>query len=491
MRSLHPKRRRSARKESHILKRVNVLLLDFDPASGLGDALREIIASAPANCSRPGFQVKYESSLADFSNRQLTHLIAGADSEAILLVLPQSLLGQIGPWLQSLNKSQRKQPVIIITKASNPDDLLMLLEFGAADFITPPLHRLEILPRLWRLVEQPAPSQRLFNTLHGQLGLKQLIGDSAVFRAVIERIHLIAQCDAGVLITGETGTGKEICARAIHYLGHRAQHPFVPANCGAIPAELVENELFGHQRGAFTNAHSSQPGLIHEADGGTLFLDEIDCLPLLSQVKLLRFLEEKEYRPLGSAKTRQARVRVIAAANADLEQAVSMGKMRQDFYYRLNVISLRLPSLRERREDIPLLARHFLARYAAEFKKPATGFSSEALQQLGLYDWPGNVRELEHRVERAVALSEKPIIQSEDLDLSPVKPAPGRDSFQKAKAECVANFERAYLCELLRTYQGNITHAALAARKDRRALWQLIRKHEIDVNSFRSCNLSR
>ena len=199
--------------------------------------------------------------------------------------------------------------------------------------------------------------------------MKQLIGESLPFLDEIKKIPTVAKCDANVLIFGETGTGKELCARAIHYLSPRASKPFIPFNCGAIPTELMENELFGHVQGAFTGASTAQPGLIGAADSGTIFLDDIDCLPASSQAKLLRFLQEKEYRQLGSAKMFQADVRVIAATNSDLEAAVDEGKFRQDLYYRLNVIPLTLPALRDRRDDIPLLARHFINKYANEFQK--------------------------------------------------------------------------------------------------------------------------
>jgi transcriptional regulator with PAS, ATPase and Fis domain len=245
-----------------------------------------------------------------------------------------------------------------------------------------------------RLSEQgQSEDESLLEELRAKLGLRQLIGESPAFLAAKTQVVAIAQYDVNVLISGETGTGKEIFARAIHYLSPRARYPFVPVNCGAIPTDLVENELFGHERGAFTGASITAHGLIREAEGGTLFLDEIDCLPLLAQVKLLRFLQEKEYRLLGSTTIYRADVRVIAAANTELESAVKEGKLRQDLYYRLNVIPLRLPRLQDRREDIPLLARHFLARYAAEFKKAIGEFSPEAMQKLLLYEWPGNVRQ--------------------------------------------------------------------------------------------------
>jgi transcriptional regulator with PAS, ATPase and Fis domain len=289
-------------------------------------------------------------------------------------------------------------------------------------------------------------------------------------------------------VAGETGTGKELCARAIHYLSSRSPKPFIPVNCGAIPADLVENELFGHERGAFTGAKNSKIGLIQEADGGTLFLDEIDCLPLLSQVKLLRFLQEKEYRALGSTKVCKADVRVIAATNSDPEEAVRAGKLRQDFYYRLNVIPLLLPPLRVRREDILRLARHFLAKFNVEFEKQVVDFSSEAIHALISYDWPGNVRELEHIVMRAVALSTQPLITPSDLGLPCLNAKQLLESFRGAKERVVADFEKSYIEKLLLMHNGNISRAAQAAQKNRRAFWQLIRKHQIEVKGLRSTN---
>jgi len=323
-------------------------------------------------------------------------------------------------------------------------------------------------------------------TLKEKLGLQQLVGESPAFLAEMKKLRAVARCDVNVLISGETGTGKELCARAIHYLSPRTHKPFIPVNCGAIPAELVENELFGHERGAFTDASTSQCGLIHEAEGGTLFLDEIDCLPALAQVKLLRFLQEKEYRRLGSTKTYQADVRIITATNSGLEETVRTGKLRRDLYYRLNVLLLTLPPLRERREDIPRLARHFLAKYAAEFNKQVTDFSADAIPALVVYEWPGNVRELEHIVEQAVVLSEQEVIHKADIVLPRVETPPHQGSFREAKAKVIAQFERTYIQELLLAYQGNITKAAQAAQKNRRAFWQLMHKHHIDAHDFTS-----
>jgi two-component system, NtrC family, response regulator GlrR len=343
--------------------------------------------------------------------------------------------------------------------------------------------------RTLRLQRQVCESETVTQTLKEKLGLRQLIGESPTFLAEISKIPAVARCAVSVLISGETGTGKEVCARAIHYLSPRAHNPFVPVNCGAIPAELVENELFGHERGAFTDASTSQCGLIHEAEGGTLFLDEVDCLPALAQVKLLRFLQEKEYRRLGSTKTYQANVRIITATNSDLEETVRRGKLRQDLYYRLNILQLTLPPLRERREDIPLLVRHFLAKYATEFNKQVTGFSADAIPALVCYDWPGNVRELEHIIERAVALSEQAVIRKADIVLPRVGTPTSQDSFREAKAKVIAQFEKTYVQDLLLAHQGNITKAARAAKKNRRAFWQLMHKHRIDPYRLKSITL--
>ena len=371
---------------------------------------------------------------------------------------------------------------MIVTEAGGPDEILAMLNCGVADFVTPPLKPFDILPRVWRLIEQTAQGMTTAKSLKECLGLQQLIGESETFRAVIRKLPLIARCDASVLISGETGTGKELCARAIHYLSPRMHHPFVPVNCGALPVELVENELFGHKRGAFTNATMTQLGMIHEADGGSLFLDEVDSLPTAAQVKLLRFLHYKEYRPLGSPKALRADVRIIAAANTDLVEAVRTGKLRQDLFYRLNILPLALPPLRQRCEDIPLLARHFLVKYATEFKVQIGDFADGALKQLMFHKWPGNVRELENLIARAVAMTEHEVINV-CADTPPEDVVLAR---QLSMREAKSQFERSYIENLLGLYHGNITRAARAASKDRRSFWELIRKHRIDVGQFKS-----
>jgi two-component system response regulator GlrR len=461
------------------MKQSRILLLDFSPAGGLGNALSRVLASTPdlAIQVQPGIL-----SGESLSPRQdIAALIRDSDPKVVFLVLPRHLLKPSQPLLRSLKKANAALPLFIVTEAAEAEEIFVLLELGVADFITPPLRAFDILPRIWRFIEQTRQREMLVSALKEKLGLKQLIGESESFRAAVSQLPLIARCDASVMIYGETGTGKELFARAIHYLSPRQHQPFVPVNCGAIPLELVENELFGHERGAFTDAGKSQPGLIQEADGGSLFLDEVDELHRAAQVKLLRFLQDKEYRPLGSAKARAANVRLIAATNANLEVAVKSGKLRHDLYYRLNVIPLRLPPLRERREDIPALARHFLVRYATEFRRTVPDISTDALRTLRHYHWPGNVRELEHLIARATALSEKSVLESEDLSLPGQSTTADPASYREAKAQ----FERTYIEDLLQVHHGNISKAALAAHKNRRAFWELIRKYHIDVASFK------
>ncbi|EAR21981.1 Helix-turn-helix, Fis-type [Nitrococcus mobilis Nb-231] len=387
--------------------------------------------------------------------------------------------------IAEIRDSAPNAALVLATEGGSPEDVLELLKLNIHDFVTSPFTAVDILPRLWRLLghrHMPyTPPQRL----KFSAGFDNLIGVSARFQEVVEKLPLFAKCDATILISGETGTGKEICSRAIHDHSARANGPFVPVNCGAIPAELVENELFGHERAAFTSATSSHLGLIHEAEGGTLFLDEIDSLPPTSQVKLLRFLQEKEYKPLGSNRTHSADVRLIAASNTDLEDAVRQGRLRQDFYFRLNVLPLTLPPLRERLSDIPLLARRFLSTFATKLHRCVPLLLPKAESALMNYSWPGNVRELEHVIERAAILAEARGEISEQEIILPGANTAQPSSFQHAKARVLAEFERSYIESLLLTYHGNISHAARAAGKNRRAFWQLMRKHQIDANRFR------
>lgn len=310
-------------------------------------------------------------------------------------------------------------------------------------------------------------------------------------------LPVIAGSDANVLIVGETGTGKEICAQALHYLSRRSAGPWVAVNCAAVPVELIESELFGHVRGAFTTANSSRHGLVREAEGGTMFLDDVDCLPLLAQGKLLRFLQQQEYRPVGSNTTLRSDVRVIAASNRNLRLMARQNAFRQDLYFRLNVLPISLPALRERAEDIPVLAQHFLVQLEAHHGSgPRRHLAPDALHKLMSHHWPGNVRELRHVMERSLLLASGHEIRARDIAIDPdldldqaadcagQTSDPANESFQSAKKRVVDDFERRYIEALLAQHHGNLTHAASSAKKNRRAFFELVRKHHIDTRRF-------
>jgi len=324
-----------------------------------------------------------------------------------------------------------------------------------------------------------------------------LIGVSRCFLQVTGMIPILSTPKSTVLISGETGTGKELFARAIHYCGDRRSKPFVPVNCAALPDHLIENELFGHSKGAFTGALIEKLGLLDEADGGTLFLDEIDSLSMTVQCKLLRVLQDQEFRPLGSTKSRTIDVKFIAATNSDLRYLVETRQFREDLFYRLNILSVSLPPLRDRKEDILLLANHFLKVYGKEFGKEGFTIGHSAKTKLIGHGWPGNIRELQGVIQRAVATGVGKTLEALDFDL-PKNEKPeltgsamtfmprvsGDASFQTMKMKVIAEFERSYLSDLLSTHQGNISKAARAAKKERRAFQRLLMKHGLDRRVF-------
>jgi two-component system, NtrC family, response regulator GlrR len=466
------------------MKPAKILILNFNPSDCLADDLRSIVQSQ-FQVEEVKINEKLPDSASTECGKKLDQLISRSDFSVVFVVQSADQLKHTRRLFLS-GVQIPATPLLVVVDEAEPDEMIEWIRQLAADFITKPLKKIDVLPRIWRLLDQSSESAAESMQIKEELGMRQLVGESEAFLSEIEKLPLLAKCDASVLITGDTGTGKELCARAIHYLSPRASQSFLPVNCGAIPAELIENELFGHVSGAFTGARTNRRGLIDEANGGTLFLDEVDCLPLMAQVKFLRFLQEKEYRPLGATKTHKADVRVIAATNINCEDAVRQGKLRQDLYYRLNVIQLRLPSLRERREDIPLLAHHFLNKYALEFNKQVIGFSPDAIRKLILYDWPGNVRELEHVIMRAIVLSTKPIICAAGIEISGSETLPLPESFQEAKNRMVDQFEKTYIKGLLLSNHCNISKSAKAAQKNRRAFWELIRKHHISVQTLKS-----
>jgi DNA-binding NtrC family response regulator len=321
----------------------------------------------------------------------------------------------------------------------------------------------------------------------------ELVGISQFHRVTLERLGRIAVTDAEVLVTGPSGVGKELYARYIHDHSHRRAAPFVPVNCGALPGELLENELFGHVAGAFTGARPNRRGLVAEAEGGTLFLDEVDALVLGNQVKLLRLLQEREYRPLGESRVRRANVRFVTASNADLQDEVRAGRFRLDLFFRLRVVPVHILPLRERAEDIDVLLDVFADRYAREYKVAPLRFTDDARRRLRDYHWPGNVRELENCVRCLACLSFEQPIHAGDLPLLDICTAPDAGDgasppggrFQDAKRDVVNRFERDYIESALRVSNGNIAHAAESSGKARRAFFELMRKHGLRAEVYR------
>jgi DNA-binding NtrC family response regulator len=410
---------------------------------------------------------------------QISAIVKGSAPSIVLLAFGND--DETGRAVEFFNLARCEKwnvPITALCVGRKPGDAEALFRLGAAGVFSslaevgPGVHQLLVAQH--SIEESPTIAG-----LRGRLGLAQIVGESPYLLSVLKEVPIIARYDACVLILGETGTGKEVFARAIHYHSTRSAKPFVPVNCGAVPVELLENEFFGHESGAFTSASSSRQGVLQEAHGGTLFLDEVDCLPLLAQVKLLRFLQDGQFRRLGSERTSKVDVRVIAASNIDLSAAQEAGRFRKDLYYRLNVISLNLPPLREREGDIILLAEHFLQKYAAKFGASAREFSPQAMQKLLSHKWPGNVRELENVVQRAVVLAKESIVQMDEVCTSSAHKLDEPQTFQYLKARAIEDFERNYLRHILAINRGNITKAAKSAGKDRRAFWQLMRKHQI------------
>ena len=396
--------------------------------------------------------------------------------------------------LRGIKERHPGTTVIVFTGFGTVEDAVMAMKEGAFDFIQKP-----IKPDEFRMVVERALNQRrleveneaLKQQLEERFRFDHIIGRSPAMARVFDLVRKIADTQANVLITGKSGTGKELIARSIHANSNRKSRAFVPLNCGGLPEHLVESELFGHEKGAFTGATGSRTGLMEHANGGTFFLDEIGELPMNLQVKFLRVLEERKIRRLGSNRETDIDIRLISATNQDLEARVKEGDFREDLFYRINTFVIRLPALQEREGDIPLLANHFLKEFLKATDKEIQGISSEAMALLSRHAWPGNIRELMHAVERAVALASSDEIQPEDL---PETLGPGQDvsldmvradlPFKEAKDAVIENFERVYIQTLLKSYEGNISEAARQSGIDRRSLHRLLIKHGIEASAF-------
>jgi two-component system response regulator GlrR len=370
-------------------------------------------------------------------------------------------------------------PVIILTAHGTIPDAVAAMKGGVFGYLTKPFDAKTLLDEIERaLATSGAPGQSGNDDASWR---SAIITRNPAMEEVLAKARLVAAGDASILIQGESGTGKELLARAIHAASPRSGRPFVAINCGAIPEPLLESELFGHVKGAFTGAVRDNRGLFMAADGGTLLLDEIGDMPPALQVKLLRVLQERQVRPVGGMQHTPVDVRVISATHRDLEAEMAAGNFREDLYYRLKVVALRLPSLAERREDVPLLAGHFLNELTTRYKKVLNGFAPEAVEQLVGAAWPGNVRQLYNVIEQSVALATTPLmpaslvqqaIQNEETELT---------SFEQARRK----FEREYLAQLLKITEGNVTNASRMAKRNRTEFYKLLQRHQLDPRLFK------
>lgn len=378
----------------------------------------------------------------------------------------------------AIRKVNKSIPVIIITAHGSIPDAVEATRKGVYSFLPKPINGRKLLQEIEKALAIP--------TVHTQetdqaAWRKDIISQSAVMEELLARVQLVASSMSNVLIRGESGTGKELLAVAVHRASSRADKAFIPVNCSAIPEELMESELFGHTRGSFTGATKDYPGLFMAAHGGTLFLDEIGDMPRPLQAKLLRVIQEKTIRPVGSTQTTPIDVRIISATHQDLEGAIKKNTFREDLYYRLNVVMLELPPLRERREDIPLLIEHFISLLNLQSEKQITGFAPDALDILLEAAWPGNIRQLFNVIEQAITLSTTPLIPSDllhhTLKENPVKIL----SYDEARRQ----FEQRYLVQLLQTTRGNVAWAARIAKRNRTDFYKILNRHNIVPSLFK------
>jgi DNA-binding NtrC family response regulator len=366
--------------------------------------------------------------------------------------------------------------IIMITAYASVESAVQALKQGAFDYVTKPIDPDDLEHLIRNAVEQKrlrAENIQLRQKIEELSRADEIIGQTPAMKQVFELVRTVAATDSTVLIRGESGTGKELIARAIHSHSRRRYFPIITVNCGAFPETLLESELFGHERGAFTGAQYRRKGKLELADGGTLFLDEIGDIPAKMQADLLRVIETKQFTRVGGNQIIRSDFRLICATNKDLEKEMREGRFREDLYYRINVFTIYLPPLRERREDIPLLARHFMRRFAAAMNKPITEISPEAMEKLMAYDWPGNVRELENAIERAMVVGRPPVIRPEDLPFQIAQ----RERPTADELESLEDVERSHIEKILLKTDWNITRAASILKIDRVTLYNKIRKY--------------
>ena len=373
-----------------------------------------------------------------------------------------------------IQKGHPGMPVIILTAHGSIPDAVAATQQGVFSFLTKPVDKDALYKAIDEALEQRSPAT-------DEAWRQAIVTRSPLMLRLLEQAGMVAQSDVSVLINGQSGTGKEIVAQAIHNASPRHDKPFVAINCGALPEQLLESELFGHARGAFTGAVSNREGLFQAAEGGTLFLDEIGDMPVALQVKLLRVLQERKVRPLGSNRDIEINVRIISATHRDLPKAMARGEFREDLFYRLNVVNLKIPPLSERTEDIPLLANHLLRQSADRHKPFVRAFSSDAMKRLMAAKWPGNVRQLVNVIEQCVALTSSPVIGDALVEQA----LEGGNTALPTFVEARNQFELNYLRKLLQITKGNVTHAARMAGRNRTEFYKLLSRHELDANDFK------
>ncbi|MCP4662921.1 MAG: sigma-54-dependent Fis family transcriptional regulator [bacterium] len=426
-------------------------------------------------------------SLENWFKRDGYHAATAEDAEAALQRLQENaydlvLLDIKMPGIDGLELQQRIHEidpdllVIMITAYASVDTAVRALKQGAFDYVTKPVDPDELSHLVRKALEQrrlKSENVQLKRKIEHMATLERIVGDSPQMLKVLEMTRSVAETDSTVLIRGESGTGKELVAQAIHVGSKRRYFPIVPINCGTLTETLLESELFGHEKGAFTGAQYRRKGRLEMADGGTLFLDEIGTIAAKTQVELLRVLETKKFTRLGGSKPIQVDFRVVCATNQDLEKLLADGLFREDFYYRINVFSILLPPLRERREDIPLLAQHFLDKYSLQMNRPFEQISPEAMDLLVQHPWPGNVRELANAIERAMVIGIPPSIGASDL------PIREQRSMDGATADSLSQMERIHISEILERTEWNIRRSAKILGIDRATLYNKIKKYSL------------
>jgi DNA-binding NtrC family response regulator len=435
----------------------------------------------------------YEVSTAGDGSRALA-LVANESFDVVVTDIRMPGAGGF-EVLRAVKARSPSTEVVMMTGYGTIADAVQAMKMGAYDYLEKPFDpdaAAEVVARAAERKRLRDEAAALHREGEGTCSFHNIVGKSARMLEVYRLLEQAAGLDITVLLQGETGTGKELAARAVHYHSSRKARRFVPVNCGALPPDLVESEFFGHARGAFTGAAGAKAGLFEEAEGGTLFLDEVGELPFQTQVKLNRALQEREIRRVGGNDPVKVDVRVIAATHRELRAEASAGRFREDLFYRLHVFPVRLPPLRERLEDVPLLAAHFLEKHARAFRRDVTGLEPDALAALTAYAWPGNVRELENAVERAVAVARGPLIARDDLpaELSAPSAAPSGAAlaalpYREAVEQVRERFSREYLLALMREFKGNVTKAAERARVERETLHRLLKRHGIRGHTFR------